>query len=191
MPSLRHTASGDGPPADERPHTLRSGTARSRDTFVAELRTGASDTGESRGTQLALVAGTRTPHVDNLWRQAPAQLPAAFLSRRARLFLAVLPVNRGACREVALESDTPLVRRAATAEAGRKACGDAIPFLADEAIGAGRGRAPTTRAATITGSAEQSCAAPLVSSQRKSLATLALFPRPFDEAEANRGRSSW
>ena len=38
----------------------------------------------------------------------------------------------------------------------------------------------------MTGSAEQSGAAPLVFLQRKSLATLALFPRSLAETEANR-----
>lgn len=123
---------------DERLHALRSRGASARSTFVAELLAGAPDTGETCGARLAiLVAGTCTPHVDNLWRQAPAQPPAAFLTLRARLPLAILPVNRGAYCEVALESDTSLVRRAATAEAGRKAGEDAIPLVADEAIGAG------------------------------------------------------
>lgn len=176
----------DGCSADERPPALLSRGAGSRSTYVAESLAVAPDTGKSCGTLAVLVAGTRAPHVDNLWRPAPGQRPAAFLSRRARLLLTVLPMNRGAYREVALESDTPLVRRAAAAEAGRKAGGDAIPLVADEAIGAGRGCARTTWATTKTGGAEQSGAAPLAFPERKSLATLALFPRPFEEAEADR-----
>jgi hypothetical protein len=172
---------------DEIPHALLSRAAGPRSTFIAEFRAGAPDAGESCGTRLVIpVAGTRTPHVDNLWRQAPVQPPAAFLSLRARLLLTILPVNRGAHREVALESDTPLVRRAATAEAGRKAGRDAIPLVADEAVGAGRGCAWTTRVATKAGGAEQPGLAPYVFPQRKSLARRTLFPRSLAETEANR-----
>jgi hypothetical protein len=67
-PSLRHITRGDGFPVDERPHAPLSRSAGPRSTFVAELLAGSPDTGESRGTRLAiLVAGTCTPHIDNLW----------------------------------------------------------------------------------------------------------------------------
>jgi hypothetical protein len=186
-PSLRHAASGDGFPVDERPPALLSGAAGSRSIFIAELRAGTPDAGESCGTRLVIpVAGTRTPHVDNLWRQAPAQPPAALLSLRARLLLTVPPVNRGAQSEVALESDTPLVRRAATVEARRKAGEDAVPLVADEAIGAGRGDARIARAATKAGGAEQTGLAPLVSPQGKSRAPPAFLPRSLPETTATR-----